>query len=167
MHDERRTPPPSSPPGSSSSSSSRDEPPSAPTSRVQPAGRRLLLTPFQQGIEKLGELYPSELADVIRYADKLKGARGAAVNPDLISRLLSELLRLEPSYRHLAGVPVARLRTELSDVVRPELDEALLEAERRNLLRLVPVQLPAAFAEPGSGVPSSRGLLYFVAAAGR
>ncbi|MDI1484486.1 hypothetical protein [Polyangium sp. y55x31] len=122
-------------------------------------------TPFQQAIDVLRELFPCELAEVMRFVDKIRAARGAAADPDLVSRVLGELLRLLPSYRDTPGVPVSLVRVACPEVPRTLLDRALLTAEERGLLRLVAADFPAAFVEPSAGVPTARGLLYFIAPA--
>ena len=144
-----------------------DEPQSAPSSRVRSAPPSRLRAPIQQVIDELRELYPGELADVLRWIARVKSTRGATPDPGLVSLILAELLRLLPLYQGhgMQGVPVSRVRVAFPEVPGPELDRALLDAEARQLLRLLPVELPAAFVEPGAGVATARGLLYFIAPA--
>ncbi|MDI3291864.1 hypothetical protein [Polyangium sp. 15x6] len=111
------------------------------------------------------ELFPAELAEVMCFVDKVRAARGAAADPDLVSRVLGELLRLLPSYRDTPGVPVSLVRVAFPQVPKALLDRALLAAEERGLLRLVAADFPAHFVEPSAGVPTARGLLYFIAPA--
>ena len=165
MHDERPparwTPRPDEPPSAPSSRTRPSSPP--PASTTKPARPRPTL---QQTADALRELYPSELAEVQRVIDTMRARRGAATDPGVFSLLLAELLRLLPLYPQSPGVPVARLRVAFREVVTgPELERALLDAEERRLLRLLPVELPAPFVEPGAGIATARGLLYFIAPA--
>ncbi|MDC0746056.1 hypothetical protein [Polyangium mundeleinium] len=120
-------------------------------------------SPFQQATDVLRELLPAELAEVMRFVDKVRAARGAVADPDLVSRVLGEILRLFPGYRDTSGVPVSLVRVAFPDVPKALLDRALLAAEERGLLRLVAAGFPAPFVEPSAGVPTARGLLYFIA----
>ena len=113
--------------------------------------------------DALHELYPAELLEVQRLIDRMRATRGAASDPDLILLLVAELLRVVTNYKNAPGVPVSYLRATFRDVPRPTLDQALRDAEDRHLLRLLPASLPGAFVDSGSGIQSSRGLLYFVA----
>ena len=139
----------------------------APISRVQPStppasGRRPRSLVQQLG-DALRDLYPAELLEVRRLIDRMRATRGAASDPDLLSLIVAELLRVEPNYNNAPGVPVSYLRATFRDVPRPTLDQALRDAEERQLLRLLPASLPGAFVDSASGIQSSRGLLYFVA----
>jgi len=140
-------------PGPPSSSSSASTPPSSAT-RAR--------TPFLEAIDGLGSLHPRELAAVQEFVERLKAARGAAVDPELRLKVLVELERLWPGYRSLGGVPIPALRIVFRDVPPPTLDRILKDAEERRLLELRPVELPAPFVAAGSGVQSLRGLLYYV-----
>ena len=139
----------------------------APISRVQPStppasGRRPRSLVQQLG-DALRDLYPAELLEVRRLIDRMRATRGAASDPDLLALIVAELLRVVTNYKNAPGVPVSYLRATFRDVPRPTLDQALRDAEERQLLRLLPASLPGAFVDSASGIQSSRGLLYFVA----
>jgi hypothetical protein len=120
----------------------------------------------QQLGDALRDLYPAELLEVRRLIDRMRATRGAASDPDLLSLIVAELLRVEPNYKNAPGVPVSYLRATFRDVRGPTLERALRDAEDRRLLRLLPASLPSPFVDPASGIQSSRGLLYFVASMG-
>lgn len=115
--------------------------------------------------KKLESLYADELSDVGRYIEKIESARGAASDPDLCALILAELIRLAPLYRFGDGVPIARLRVHFSERPRANLRRALLDLEQRGLVRLLPTELRRPFVDRNEGIPSARGLLYFVTSA--
>ena len=59
-------------------------------------------------------------------------------------------------------MPISLVRAGLASVPRALIDHALFDAEKRDLLRMEPVQLPAPFVEVGAGIPHERGLLYWI-----
>jgi len=80
--------------------------------------------------------------------------------------MMAMLLRLTPQVRFCPGVPLSVVRVEIWDVARVVLDRALLEAEERGVLRLVAESPGAMFVEAAAGIPSRRGLLYYVTGTG-
>ncbi|TKC94573.1 hypothetical protein [Polyangium fumosum] len=110
-------------------------------------------------VDELCGLDVHELADVLRYAQRVRAVRGDKPTPELVSHVVDAVGRLFPTHR--AGVPLSLVRAGLPSVPRTLLDKALLEAETRQLLRLEPVKLPAPFVEIGAGIQHEKGLLYF------
>jgi len=142
--------------------------PSVPPSGAEPgSAKRRLMRPIDEARVMLEALYPAELADVMRFAERLRAARGEVPDPDVRTRVLAVLLRLGPEYRLKPGVPLSVVRVELRDVARVVLDRALLEAEERGVVRLVAESPGAAFVEAEAGIRSRRGLLYYCAAGSR
>ncbi|MDI1443818.1 hypothetical protein [Polyangium sp. 6x1] len=132
--------------------------------RSGPSSRKLR-TPLDEMNEILRKMEIRELGDVLLHAQRLLAARGKAPDPDVISSILAAMGRLYGAYRNAPGVPLPILRGALSDVPRKTLDDALLEAEARRMLRLVVVSPLTPFVERAAGLHDPRrGLLYFVAA---
>ena len=128
-------------------------------------GSRRLKTPLDEIGEILRKMEIRELGDILHHAQRLLAARGKAPDPDVISQALAAMGRLYVAYRNAPGVPLPILRGALSDVPRKTLDDALLEAEARYLLKLVVVSPLTPFVERAAGIHDPRrGLLYFVAA---
>ncbi|MDI1483969.1 hypothetical protein [Polyangium sp. y55x31] len=128
-------------------------------------GSRKLRTPLDEVNELVRKMEIRELGDVLLYAQRLLAARGKAPDPDVISAILAAMGRLYGAYRNAPGVPLPILRGALPDVPRKTLDDALLEAEARRMLRLVVVSPLTPFVERAAGLHDPRrGLLYFVSA---
>ncbi len=131
-----------------------DDPASAPGSRNRPR------TPLGEVVDELWQLTPSELADVHRYAKRVRASRGDRPSPELVSRILAAVERFALDYA--ARVPISLIRAGFPSVPRILIDRALFDAEERNLLRLESAQLPEAFVEVGVGIQHERGLLYWI-----
>jgi hypothetical protein len=130
----------------------------------EPKTRRLR-TPIDEVNDVLRRMEIRELGDVLLYAHRLLAARGQVPDPAVISSVLSAMGRLWSAYRSAPGVPLPILRGALVDVPRRTLDEALVEAEGRRLIKLVPVSPLTPFIEKAAGIHDSRrGLLYYCSA---
>lgn len=128
-------------------------------------GSRRLKTPLDEISDILRKMEIRELGDILLHAQRLLAARGKAPDPDVISTLLAAMGRLYGAYRSAPGVPLPLLRGAVTDVPRKTVDDALLEAEARYMLKLVVVSPLAPFVERSAGIHDPRrGLLYFVAA---
>ncbi len=131
--------------------------------RLGPQSRRLR-APIDEVNEILRKMEIRELGDVLLYAHRLLAARGRVPDPDVISAVLAAMGRLHAAYRNAPGVPLPILRGSLADVPRKTFDEALLEAEARQMVRLIPVSPLTPFIERAAGIHDARrGLLYFCA----
>lgn len=162
-HEPRSTVRPSAPPSSGGVKRASCPSDTPPRDGDAPLGPRFR-SPMQQALDVLRQLHAVELADVMRDAERRLGMRGQAPDPDVVSRLLAVVLRLNPRYQDGRGVPLSLVRVELPEVDRFVLDRALLQLEERGLIRLVPTSPRAAFVEAAAGIQSPRGLLYFCAA---
>ena len=134
------------------------EPPSkadAPISST-PGSRSRLKWPITEIVDDLRELTVLELADVQQHIKRIRAARGDRPSPELVSQVIAALARLGQR------VPISLLRAGLANVPRALLDQALFDAESRDLLRMEPAKLPAPFVEVGAGIPHERGLLYWI-----
>ena len=116
--------------------------------------------PITEIIDDLRELTAVELSDVQQYAKHVRAARGDRPSPELISRVLVDVGHLHATYAY--HVPISLIRARHADVPRTLLDQALFNAETRELLLMEPVNLPAPFVEIGAGIPHERGLLYWI-----
>lgn len=116
--------------------------------------------PITTILEQLRELNAVELADIEQHIKRVRSARGDRPSPELVSQVVALARRLHLT--HACYVPISLFRTSFADVPRTLLDLALFDAESRDLLRMVPVQLPAPFIEIGAGIPHERGLLYWI-----
>jgi hypothetical protein len=116
--------------------------------------------PITEIVDDLRELNVVELADVQRFVQRIRAARGDRPSPELVSQVLAVVRRLHLTYAY--RVPISLVRAGLVNVPRTLLDLALFEAEGRDNLRMEPVQLPAPFVEVGAGIPHARGLLYWI-----
>jgi len=131
----------------------------------EPKTARRLRTPIDEVTDVLRKMEIRELGDVLLYAQRLLAARGQTVDPGVMSSVLSAMGRLWPAYRSVLGVPLPILRGALVDIPRRTLDETLLDAEGRRLVRLVAVSPLAPFIEKAAGIHDpERGLLYYCAA---
>lgn len=111
-------------------------------------------------LDELRALTVVELADVEQYVRRIRAARGDRPSPGLVSQVVAAVGRLHSTYAY--RVPLPLIRAGLANVPRALLDQALFDAENRDLLRMEPVKLPAPFVEVGAGIPHVRGLLYWV-----
>lgn len=133
--------------------------PDAPVSST-PSSRSRLKWPISKLVEDLYELTVLELADVEQHIARIRAARGDRPSPELISQIVTSLERLRQTYPE--RVPISLIRAGLANVPRTLLDQALFEAEARDILRLEQVRLPEPFIEIGAGIPHERGLLYWI-----
>jgi hypothetical protein len=122
--------------------------------------RSRLKWPITEIVDDLRELTVLELADVQQYVKRIRAARGDRPSPELVSQVVAAVGRLHKNYPE--GVPISVFRAGLANVPRRLLDQALFDAETRDLLRMEPVTLPAPFVEVGAGIPHERGLLYWI-----
>jgi hypothetical protein len=130
-----------------------------------PSLRSRLRTPMDDANDVLRRLQLRELVDVLQYAERLIERRGKGTDPEVLTAILAAMGRLYPAYRTSLGVPIPVLRSALLGVPRTTLEEALLEAELRMLVKLVPTPASAPFVEAAAGIHvPSRGLLYYCAA---
>ena len=133
--------------------------PDAPTSSA-PGSRPRLSMPISEVLDELRQLNPSELADVQKYVRRIRAARGARPSLELVSQVVATVGRLHHSFAY--RVPISLIRAGIPNVPRALVDQALFEAESRQLLRMEPVQLPTPFVEIGAGIQDKRGLLYWI-----
>ena len=80
--------------------------------------------------------------------------------PELIAKILVDIGHLHATFAYC--VPISLIRARYADVPQTFVEHALFDAEKRDLLRLEPVKLPAPFVEIGAGIPHERGLLYWI-----
>lgn len=125
-----------------------------------PGSRSRLKWPISDIVDDCRELTVLELADVQQHVKRIRAARGDRPSPELVSQVVAAVARLRKTY--LDGVPISLVRAGLVNVPRALLDQALFDAEARDLLRMEPVKLPAPFVEVGAGIPHTRGLLYWI-----
>ncbi len=138
----------------------------AATAQCQPPpSTRRLRPPIEEVNEVLRKMEIRELGDVLLYAQRLVASRGKGPDPDVVTGIVAVMGRLHPAYRNTPGVPLPILRGALVEVARKTLDEALLEAEARGLLKLVAAPAFTPFVERAAGIHDQRrGLLYYCAA---
>lgn len=125
-----------------------------------PGSRSRLRWPITEIVDDLRDLTVLELADVQQHIKHIRAARGDRPSPELVSQVVAAVGRLREPYPE--RVPLSLIRAGLANVPRALLDQALFDAETRDLLRMEPVQLPAPFVEAGAGIPHERGLLYWI-----
>jgi hypothetical protein len=125
-----------------------------------PGSRPRLRWPITEIVDDLRELTVLELADVQQHVKRIRAARGDRPSPELVSQVVLAVARLRQNYPD--RVPISLIRAGLPNVSRALLDQALFNAENRDLLRMEPVKLPAPFVEIGAGIPHERGLLYWI-----
>jgi len=125
-----------------------------------PESRQRLRWPITEIVDDLRELTVLELADVQQHVKRIRAARGDRPSPELVSQVVVAVARLRQTYPD--RVPISLIRAGLPNVSRALLDQALFNAETRDLLRMEPVKLPAPFVEIGAGIPHERGLLYWI-----
>ena len=125
-----------------------------------PGSRSRLKRPISEIVDDLRELNVVELADVQQHVKRIRAARGDRPSPELVSQVVAAVGRLRQTYPE--RVPLSLIRAGLANVPRALLDQALFDAETRDLLRVEPVKLPAPFVEVGAGIPHERGLLYWI-----
>ena len=125
-----------------------------------PGSRSRLKWPISDIVDDLRELNVVELADVQTHVKRIRAARGDRPSPELVSQVVAVVARLRKTYPD--GVPISLIRAGLANVPRALLDQALFDAEGRDLLRVEPVKLPSPFVEVGAGIPHARGLLYWI-----
>lgn len=125
-----------------------------------PESRSRLEWPITDIVDDLRELTVLELADVERHVKRIRAARGDRPSPELVSQVVACAGRLHRTYAY--HVPLPLIRAGLVNVPRALLDQALFDAESRDLLRMEAVELPAPFVEVGAGIPHERGLLYWI-----
>ena len=133
--------------------------PDAPISST-PGSRPRLRWPITEIVDELRELNVVELADVQQHVKRIRAARGDRPSPELVSQVVAAVARLRKTYPD--GVPISLVRAGLANVPRALLDQALFNAETRDVLRIEPVELPSPFVEIGAGIPHERGLLYWI-----
>jgi hypothetical protein len=122
--------------------------------------RSRLRWPITEMVDDLRDLSVLELADVQQFVKRIRATRGDRPSPELVSQVVAAAARLRQT--HPDGVPISLVRAGLANVPRALLDQALFDAETRDLLRIEPVKLPAPFVEVGAGIPHERGLLYWI-----
>lgn len=125
-----------------------------------PGSRLRFKWPISEIVDDLRELTVLELADVQQHVKRIRAARGDRPSPELVSQVVAAVGRLRQTYPE--GVSLSLIRAGLANVPRALLDQALFDAETRDLLRMEPVKLPAPFVEVGAGIPHERGLLYWI-----
>jgi hypothetical protein len=137
-------------------------PPAVPAQAVPPSGRQRVRSPIDEVSDVLRQLEGHELDDVLGYAQRLVAARTSEPGSDVVTAILAAMGRLYPAYRNTHGVPLPILRGAVVDGTRKLFDEAILEAEARGLIKLVPVSPFAPFVERAAGIHDQRrGLLYY------
>ncbi|UQA60217.1 hypothetical protein [Polyangium aurulentum] len=130
-----------------------------------PPSTRRLRSPIEEVNEVLRKMEIRELGDVLLYAQRLVASRGKGPDPDVVTAIVAVMSRLFPAYRNTPGVPLPILRGALVEVSRKTLDEALLEAEARGLVKLVPAPAFTPFVERAAGIQDQRrGVLYYCSA---
>jgi hypothetical protein len=127
---------------------------STPESRSRPRW------PITEIVDDLRELTAVELSDVQQYVKHVRAARGDRPSPELISKVLLDVGHLHATYAY--RVPIPLIRARYPNVPRTLLEQALFDAESRDILRMEPVNLPSPFIEIGAGIPHERGLLYWI-----
>jgi len=125
-----------------------------------PGSRSRLKWPISEIVDDLRELTVLELADVQQHVKRIRAARGDRPSPELVSQVVASVARLRQTYPE--RVPISLVRAGLANVSRALLDQALFDAETRDLLRMEPVKLPSPFVEVGAGIPHESGLLYWI-----
>lgn len=116
--------------------------------------------PISAIITDLRELSALELADVEQFVKQVRATRGDRPSPQLVAAVVATVERLNHTYAN--GIPIPIVRACHTNVPRTLLNQALLDAEARAILRLVAVQPRAPFIEVVAGIPDKRGLLYWI-----
>ncbi len=116
--------------------------------------------PISAIITELRELSPLELSDVEQFVKQLRATRRDRPSPQLVSAVVATVERLNPTYTN--GIPIPIVRACHTNIPRTLLNQALLEAEARGILRLVTVKPQAPFIEVVAGILDKRGLLYWI-----
>jgi hypothetical protein len=116
--------------------------------------------PISAIITNLRDLSALELADVERYVEHVRAARGDQPSPRLVSEVVATVERLNKTYSK--GIPIPIVRACHTNIPRALLNRALFEAEARAILRLIAVKPQAPFIEVVAGIPDKRGLLYWI-----
>lgn len=117
-------------------------------------------SPISAIIADLRELSVLELVDVEQFVKQVRATRGDRPSPQLISEVVATVERLSGIYSK--GLPIPIVRACHTNVARALLNQALREAEARDILRLVAVKPRAPFIEVVAGIPDKRGLLYWI-----
>ena len=133
---------------------------SNPQSAAAPPSSGRHRSPLREVIDSLHGLSLAELADVLRYVQRVRASRGDRPSPEFVSRLVAVIYRFYAL--HTERVPISIVRAHFASVPRGLVEQALFEAENRDLLRLETVDLPAPFVEVGAGIPHEKGLLYWI-----
>lgn len=116
--------------------------------------------PISAIITDLRELSVLELVDVEQFVKQVRAARGDHPTPQLVAEIVATVERLSGTY--FKGIPVPIVRACHTNVPRVLLNQALFEAEARELLRLVTVTPRAPFIDVVAGIVDKRGLLYWI-----
>jgi hypothetical protein len=125
-----------------------------------PGSRSRLKWPITDFVDDLRDLNVIELDNVRQFVQQIRAARGDRPSPELVSQIVAAVGRLYLTYAY--RVPISLVRAGLASVPRALLDQALFDAEERDILRMEPVKLPSPFVEVGAGIPHARGLLYWI-----
>ena len=125
-----------------------------------PTSRSRIRWPITEIVDDLRDLTVVELADVEQYVKRVRATRGDRPSPELVSQVVAAVGRLHLTYAY--RVPISLVRAGHANVPRALLDQALFDAEARDILRMEPVKLPAPFVEVGAGIQDKRGLLYWI-----
>jgi hypothetical protein len=116
--------------------------------------------PISAIITDLRELSVLELADVEQFVKHVRAARGAQPSPQLVAEIVASVERLSRTYSK--GIPMPIVRACHTNVPRVLFNQALFEAEARDLLRMVAVKPRAPFIDVVAGIVDKRGLLYWI-----
>lgn len=116
--------------------------------------------PISAILTNLRELSVLELADVEQFVNQVRAARGDQPSPQLVAEIVASVERLSGTYSK--GIPIPIVRACHANVPRALLHRAILEAEARDILRLVTVTPRAPFIELVAGISDKRGLLYWI-----
>lgn len=131
-----------------------------PSSKSGPVSGHRVRSGFQQVLDDLRLLSPEELADVHRFVLHSIAARQEEPSDQLLALLVETVGRVFKNYRE--GVPISLVRAAHNSTPRTLLDKALFAAERKRLLRLEKIKLPAPAADLGAAIQHERGLLYWL-----
>lgn len=116
--------------------------------------------PISDIITDLREFSALELVDVEQFVKQVRATRGDRPSPQLVAEIVATVERLSGTYSK--GIPIPIVRACHTDVPRALLNRALLEAEARDIWRLVTVTPRAPFIELVAGISDKRGLLYWI-----
>lgn len=125
-----------------------------------PVSSARVRSPLREVIDSLHGLSLAELADVFRFVQRVRASRGDRPSPEFVSRLVAVVGRLYATSH--GRVPISLVRAHFAGVPRGLVEQALFDAEGRQLLRLETVELPAPFVEVSAGIQHERGLLYWI-----